>query len=98
MYNNSNNKAMCKDKNIYNVVIVIIFVVIFSTTFIMTWVLIYSTILFFSASALSQAMSYFVMFSLTLIYIRWSKIYEETWGGRRINAFFEVSDKTLSVL
>ncbi|KAI0239005.1 Multidrug and toxin extrusion protein 1 [Lamellibrachia satsuma] len=33
------------------------------------------------ASALSQAVSYFVMFSLTLIYIRWSKIYEETWGG-----------------
>ncbi|KAI0212273.1 Multidrug and toxin extrusion protein 1 [Lamellibrachia satsuma] len=33
------------------------------------------------ASALSQAVSHFVMFSLTLIYIRWSKIYEETWGG-----------------
>ena len=59
-------------------------------------VLIYTTTLFFSASALSQAVSHFVMFSLTLIYIRWSKVYEETWGGTRINIFFEETNKVLS--
>ena len=76
-----------------------IFIIIF-TAFIMIVVLIYiyiyTTTLFFSASALSQAVSHFVMFSLTLIYIRWSKVYEETWGGRRIKAFFEETNKVLS--